>query len=97
MVRASTSQPPEHEPDVDEAGDEPGYEPGYGDEGDQASDGPADKPPGDDLDQLGIPLSREPTIDDVRGDSAPHRRLALGCSLIGLGVVAAFWLWRLVF
>jgi len=47
------------------------------------------------VDQLGIPMSRAPTLDDVRGDSEPHRRMAVGCSLITVIVVAAFWLWRM--
>ena len=33
------------------------------------------------VDQLGIPMSREPTLDDVRGDSESHHRLAISCSL----------------
>jgi hypothetical protein len=46
------------------------------------------------VDQLGIPLSREPTLDDVRGGSEPHRRLAIGCSLaVGL-VLVGFYLLR---
>jgi hypothetical protein len=46
------------------------------------------------VDQLGIPMSREPTIDDVRGDGEAHRRLALGCSVLVVALVAAFWVVR---
>lgn len=46
------------------------------------------------VDQLGIPMGREPTIDDVRSDGVAHRRLAIGCSVaVGLALVA-FWLVR---
>ena len=48
------------------------------------------------VDQLGIPMSREPTIDDVRGDSGPHRNLALGCSVIAIVLVGGFWLVRML-
>ena len=48
------------------------------------------------VDQLGIPMSRKPTIDDVRGDSESHRRLALGCSVAVALALVAFWLVRAV-
>lgn len=48
------------------------------------------------VDQLGIPMSREPTLDDVRGDGEQHRRFALGCSLLVVALVAAFWVVRVV-
>ena len=41
------------------------------------------------VDQLGIPMSREPTLDDVRGDGEQHRRFAVGCSLIVIALVIA--------
>ena len=46
------------------------------------------------VDQLGIPMSREPTIDDVRGDGEAHRRFAVGCSLAVMLLIAAFWIVR---
>lgn len=46
------------------------------------------------VDQLGIPMTREPTIDDVRSDGEQHRRLALGCSVLVTLFVVAFWLVR---
>ncbi len=69
------------------------------------SDAPADEdaPEEDDdsteepLDQLGIPMRREPTLDDVRSDGQQHRQLAFGCSvLVSLAVLlftrtAGFW------
>jgi hypothetical protein len=57
-----------------------------------ASDETADEP----VDQLGIPMSREPTIDDVRTDGEDHRRMAFGCSLLVVVATAAFWLLRVV-
>jgi hypothetical protein len=46
------------------------------------------------VDQLGIPMSREPTIDDVRSDGEAHRRMALGCTLLVVAGVASFWVFR---
>ncbi|MEQ9323525.1 MAG: hypothetical protein RIF41_30460 [Polyangiaceae bacterium] len=48
------------------------------------------------VDQLGIPMSREPTLDDVRGDGEEHRRFAVGCSLLVVALVAAFWVVRVM-
>jgi hypothetical protein len=45
-------------------------------------------------DEDGLPLDRPPTLDDVRGESASHRRLAIGCSLAAIALVAGFWLLR---
>ncbi len=59
------------------------------DEGDELPD---DEP----VDQLGIPMSREPTLDDVRGGSEPHRRLAIGCSLLVAALLVGFYLIRTV-
>jgi len=59
---------------------------------DDEIDGEEDGP----VDQLGIPMSREPTIDDVRGDGVEHRRLAMGCSLLVTVLVAAFWVVRVM-
>jgi hypothetical protein len=41
----------------------------------------------------GLPLDREPTIDDVRG-GANHFKLAVGCSAIVGVVLLAFWILR---
>ena len=54
-------------------------------------DDPASQDP---VDQLGIPMSREVTLDDVRTDGDAHRRLALGCSLVVIVAVICFWVFR---
>jgi hypothetical protein len=46
------------------------------------------------VDQLGIPMSREPTLDDVRSDGNAHRRMALGCSAAVVLLLVGFWLVR---
>jgi hypothetical protein len=55
----------------------------------------ADDPAGP-VDQLGIPMSREPTLDDVRGDGVQHRRLALGCTLLVTLLLVGFYVLRVV-
>jgi hypothetical protein len=66
------------------------------DRADAAEDAAEDEAEPGPVDQLGIPMSREPTIDDVRGDGEAHRRLAFGCSAIVLLALASFWLVRAV-
>lgn len=58
---------------------------------DESQEAPAEDGP---VDQLGIPMNREPTIDDVRGDGVAHRRLAVGCSVIVALFVILFWMIR---
>jgi hypothetical protein len=41
----------------------------------------------------GLPLDREPTIDDVRG-GANHFKFAVGCSAIVAVLILAFWVLR---
>jgi hypothetical protein len=41
----------------------------------------------------GLPLDREPTLDDVRG-GANHFKLAVGCSAVVAVVLLAFWVLR---
>jgi hypothetical protein len=48
------------------------------------------------VDQLGIPMSREPTLDDVRGDGEQHRKLALGCTLLVIALLASFYGFRVL-
>ncbi|MBM4376793.1 MAG: hypothetical protein FJ095_17060 [Deltaproteobacteria bacterium] len=48
------------------------------------------------VDQLGIPMSREPTLDDVRSDGVEHRRLALGCTLLVALLLVGFFVLRVV-
>jgi hypothetical protein len=47
-------------------------------------------------DDDGLPLDRDPTIDDVRGNDGSHRALAIGCSVVVLAAVLGFWLLRVV-
>jgi hypothetical protein len=47
-------------------------------------------------DEDGLPLDREPTIDDVRGNDGQHRALALGCTALVVAAIAAFWLVRVL-
>lgn len=46
------------------------------------------------LDEDGLPLHREVTIDDVRSTEARHGRIAFGCTLIVVLVLVLFWLIR---
>ena len=46
------------------------------------------------VDEDGLPLDREPTIDDVRGTSGSGRTIAIGCSVLVMLALAAFWLIR---
>ncbi len=61
----------------------------------------ADKPPShpypvvERLDEDGLPLDREPTIDDVRG-GANHFKLAVGCSAVVFVAIVAFWVLRVL-
>ena len=70
--------------DPNESAPEGEHEPG----GSEEPEGP--------VDQLGIPMSREPTLDDVRTDGEEHRRLALGCTVLVIAALAGFWLFRVV-
>ncbi len=45
-------------------------------------------------DEDGIPIDREPTLDDVRSDGEPHRLAALGCTAVVVTLVLAFWIIR---
>jgi hypothetical protein len=42
----------------------------------------------------GLPVDREPTLDDVRTDGSAHRSMALGCTFVVAVLVAIFWLLR---
>ncbi len=42
-------------------------------------------------DEDGLPLDREPTIDDVRSQSGLHGKVALGCAIVVVLLIAAFW------
>ncbi len=61
---------------------------------DEPADGAGENSPVELVDQLGIPMRREPTIDDVRSDGRDHRMLAVGCSVLVSLLVVVFWLVR---
>ena len=45
-------------------------------------------------DAEGLPLDREPTLDDVRGESGSGRSIAWGCTALVVVALAGFWLVR---
>jgi hypothetical protein len=53
--------------------------------------GPA---PAERVDEEGLPLDREPTLDDVRGSEGSGRAIAVGCTALVLIALVAFWLIR---
>ena len=61
----------------------------------EKTDTEAPAPSLDRRDAEGIPLDREPTLDDVRG-GANHFRFAVGCSAVVVLLVVAFWVLRLM-
>lgn len=46
------------------------------------------------LDEEGLPLDREPTLDDVRGDAGSGRTIAIGCTALMVLAVLGFWVLR---
>jgi hypothetical protein len=46
------------------------------------------------VDEEGLPLDREPTLDDVRGSEGSGRTIAVGCTALVLLALVAFWLIR---
>jgi hypothetical protein len=46
------------------------------------------------VDEDGLPLDREPTLDDVRGNAGSGRAIAIGCTLLVVIAIGAFWLLR---
>jgi len=44
-------------------------------------------------DEGGLPLDREPALDDVRG-GANHGRIAVGCAAAVALLIAVFWILR---
>lgn len=61
-----------------------------------AEDAPPDSEPPkkERVDEDGLPLDREATIDDVRSTSGMHGRYALGCTIFIVVVILAFWFIR---
>lgn len=61
------------------------------------SEGPEDtgaEPARERVDDEGLPLDRAPTLDDVRGSEGSGRSVAIGCTLVVLLLIGAFWLVR---
>jgi hypothetical protein len=54
----------------------------------------ADEPPKERVDEDGLPLDRDATIDDVRSKEGQHGRIAFGCALVIVLVLVVFWLIR---
>ena len=52
------------------------------------------KPEPERRDAEGLPLDREPTLDDVRGTAGSGRTTAVGCTVLVVLLVAAFWVLR---
>lgn len=61
-----------------------------------AEDAPPDSEPPkkERVDEDGLPLDREATIDDVRSTSGMHGRYALGCTILIVVVILVFWFIR---
>jgi hypothetical protein len=62
---------------------------------------PEDKPPEpepaptpDARDADGLPIHREPTLDDVRGTEGSGLRIAVGCTALVVLLVLGFWVLR---
>ncbi len=51
-------------------------------------------PTGPRVDVDGLPLDRAPTLDDVRETHGVHGRYALGCTIVIVATIVAFWLIR---
>jgi len=60
----------------------------------EGADRDSDPPRKERVDEDGLPLDREATIDDVRSTSGVHGRYALGCTIVIVVVILAFWLIR---
>jgi hypothetical protein len=46
------------------------------------------------VDEDGLPLDRAATIDDVRSQTGLHGRIGLGCAVLIVLFIVAFWLIR---
>lgn len=61
---------------------------------DDAGSAGGEPPAKERLDEDGLPLDRPATLDDVRGTSGSGRAVAIGCTVIVVGVILLFWLLR---
>jgi hypothetical protein len=59
-------------------------------QGDEPKSGPTPER----VDEDGLPLDREPTLDDVRGTAGSGRTTAIGCSVLVALSVIVFWILR---
>lgn len=63
--------------------------------GERASEEPTTgEKPAERFDEDGLPLDRDATIDDVRSKTGLHGRIGVGCALLIVLFVVAFWLIR---
>lgn len=46
------------------------------------------------VDEDGLPIDRDPTIDDVRSKTGLHGKFAMGCVLLVVMLILAFWIIR---
>ena len=97
----SRTSEPEATAADDEAKREGGEVAGSGEGGEAAGSGEGgeaeaapEEPPKERLDEDGLPIDRDPTIDDVRSTEARHGRIAFGCTLFVVLLLVLFWLVR---
>ena len=68
------------------------------DKGGGAAEGDAgsttEEPAAERVDEDGLPLDRDATIDDVRSKEGLHGRVALGCTITVVLLLVLFWLIR---
>lgn len=67
---------------------------GAADENRALSQAPEGLPAVERLDEDGLPLDREPTLDDVRSNAGSGRVIAVGCTVLVVLVLGLFWLIR---
>lgn len=63
-------------------------------EGEESAQDEAQETAPERVDEDGLPLDRDATIDDVRSTEARHSRFALGCTLVILLLIASFFVLR---
>jgi hypothetical protein len=61
----------------------------------KTGEAPGGEQPPPPRDKDGLPLDREPTLDDVRGGGS-GRTTAVSCSVVVLLLIVAFWVLRTV-
>ena len=53
-----------------------------------------DSNPAPRFDADGLPLDRDPTLDDVRGNAGSGRTIAIGCFVLVAAAILVFWIVR---